>query len=72
MPVISSITRIDYNELTGDLDVSFSSGNIYRYYGIPRDVYTRFFHAPSLGEFFVAYVRDQYPYRRERKYDLAG
>ena len=62
MPLVSStaITRIEYNEFTRELLVTFTSGNTYTYYGVPRDVYERFLHASSKGQFFNDYIKDRY------------
>jgi hypothetical protein len=71
-PVISTkIKRIEFNQLTGDLDVTFVSGNVYRYYGVPDSVYQQFIRAPSIGTFFVRSIRDHYPYR-ERRLAMTG
>jgi hypothetical protein len=64
--ISTAITRIDYNQLTGDLDVTFVSGSTYRYYGVQRGIYQRFMRAPSIGAFFVRHIRDHYPYRERR------
>ena len=68
--VVSAITSLIFNEVTGDLDVTFSSGNTYRYYGVTAELYSLFAASPSRGEFFVTHIRDQFPYRRERKLAL--
>jgi hypothetical protein len=70
--ISTAIRRIDYNQLTGDLDVTFVSGNTYRYYGVPRSIYTAFVRAPSIGTFFVRHIRDQYPYRERRAVKIAS
>jgi hypothetical protein len=71
-PVISTkITRIEFNQLTGDLDVTFVSGNTFRFYGVPHDVYQGLIRAPSIGTYFVRNVRDHYPYR-ERRLAMTG
>jgi hypothetical protein len=36
------------------------SGNTYTYYGVPKDVYERFLHASSKGQFFNDYIKDRY------------
>jgi len=44
MPAVASsaILRIEYNEFTRELHVTFTSGNTYTYYGVPKDVCERF------------------------------
>jgi hypothetical protein len=62
MPAVASsaILRIEYNEFTRELNVTFMSGNTYTYYGVPKDVYERFLHASSKGQFFNDYIKDRY------------
>jgi hypothetical protein len=62
MPAVvsSAILRIEYNEFARELHVTFTSGNTYSYYGVPKDVYERFLHAPSKGQFFNDYIKDRY------------
>lgn len=71
-PVISTkIKHIEFNQLTGDLDITFVSGSVYRFYGVPDGVYRQFIRAPSIGTYFVRHIRDFYPYR-ERRLALTG
>ena len=62
MPYVSSsaITRIEYNEITRELHITFTSGKTYAYHGVPRDLYERFLRASSKGQFFNDYIKDQY------------
>ena len=46
--VASSVIRaIDYDEATRELDVTFTSGKIYRYFAVPLAVYAAFMDASS-------------------------
>ena len=62
MPHVSSsaITSIEHNEFTRELHVTFTGGRTYIYYDVPRDVYERFISASPKGQFFNAYIKDQY------------
>jgi hypothetical protein len=62
MPAVASsaILRIEYSEFTRELQVTFTSCNTYTYYGVPKDVYERFLHASSKGQFFNDYIKDRY------------
>ncbi len=62
MPLVSSsaITSIEHNEFTRELRVTFTGGRTYTYYGVPRDLYERFIGASSKGQFFNAYIKDQF------------
>jgi KTSC domain len=62
MPAVASsaILRIEYNEFARELHATFTSGNTYTYYGVPKDVYERFLRAASKGQFFNDYIKDRY------------
>lgn len=62
MPYVAStaILRVEYDELSQELVVIFTSGRLYTYYDVPRDVYQRFVNAPSKGQFFNAHIKDRY------------
>jgi hypothetical protein len=64
MPIVSSsaIQEIEFDELTHRLQITFTSGKTYTYYGVPRSVYERFLQAPSKGTFFNDYIKDQYSF----------
>ncbi len=47
----------------GELTVTFTTGRIYVYRGVPRDLFDAFAAAPSKGTFFNREIRDRYPYR---------
>jgi KTSC domain-containing protein len=42
------------------LDITFTSGKTYTYSNVPKSVYERFLRAPSKGQFFNDYIKDQY------------
>jgi hypothetical protein len=56
----TAIARIEYDDLSHLLQVTFTTGRTYTYDGVPRDVYASFVNAPSKGQFFNAYIRDRY------------
>jgi hypothetical protein len=60
----TAIQRIDYDEQTRELFVTFvPTGKTYVYFGVPQDVFDDFRNAPSRGQFFNFYIRDRYVYR---------
>ena len=65
MPRVESsmIRRIEYEEPTRELDITFTSGKTYTYVDVPKSVYQRFVRAPSKGQFFNDYIKDQYEFR---------
>ena len=68
MPKVEStaITHADYGDRARCLFVTFVTGRVYVYDGVPRDVYAALLRAPSKGEFFNGEIRDRYRATRVR------
>lgn len=63
VPVESdALSSVGYEDET--LEIEFSSGNVYRYYDVPEDVYEELMRATSHGEFFSGQIRDRFRYTR--------
>lgn len=63
IPVSSSnIASVGYE--AGTLYVSFNSGGLYAYSGVPESVYQGLMSASSHGSYLARYVKGVYPYRR--------
>lgn len=62
----SWIVSVGYDEARGILEVEFASKAIYRYRGVPPEVYGAFMGAESKGRFLNRNIRDEYPYARIR------
>ncbi len=58
---------IGYDEGTQTLETIFYSGGIYRYFGVPRDIYDGLQAAPSKGRYMWANVINRFPYERVRR-----
>jgi hypothetical protein len=66
-PIKSSvIARIDYDDDTSELDITFATNKKYRYFAVPSDIYYDFVDASSKGEFFNARIRDRYAFAEVR------
>ncbi len=61
-----AVASIGYEPQARMLEVEFTSGAVYRYDGVPADVFFRFRDAESKGRFFQAYIRPAYPYEKMR------
>jgi len=48
------------------LEIEFRSGAIYRYRGVPTDVYDGLLAAPSKGRFFQSRIRGKFIFERAR------
>ncbi|MFN3930495.1 MAG: KTSC domain-containing protein [Brevundimonas sp.] len=60
----SVIRRFSYDEPRRCLRVTFVSGEVYEYDGVPPEVNAAFREAFSKGQFFGPNIRDRYPFRR--------
>ena len=60
----STVRSIGYDRQTETLEIEFGSGRVYQYYGVPDRLHVEIMQAPSKGQFFNTYIRDQYPYSR--------
>ena len=60
----SSLTSVGYETGSRTLEVAFRKGGVYRYFGVPASVHEALMEAPSKGRFFVAQVRDCFPFAR--------
>lgn len=64
MPHVQSsvMTYVHYDEEAAELDITFVSGKIYRYAGVPLATYVDLLDAESKGEFFNENIKDVFPY----------
>ncbi|PJJ72555.1 KTSC domain-containing protein [Diaminobutyricimonas aerilata] len=61
----SSVLRaVRYDDATRSLRVRFTSGAMYEYYDVPREVYDALLDPPdgSHGRYFSTHVRDAFDY----------
>ncbi len=63
MPEVKSraLTHLDYDAGSRRLFVTFVTGRLYVYEGVPPDVYEALLRAPSKGRFFNREIKDRYP-----------
>ena len=61
----AAIQWMNYDATQHVLEVEFTSGAIYEYFGVPESVYQDFVAAPSHGRFFAYQFRDKFPYRKK-------
>jgi hypothetical protein len=53
---------VHYDEDANELDITFVSGTVYRYAGVPLATYVDLLEADSHGEFFNENIKDVFPY----------
>ena len=64
-PIESSvIATAGYDEKVRVLEIEFHSGALYRYLGVPEEIFRRLLAAESKGQFFGANIRNKF--RSER------
>lgn len=59
----SLLTLVSYST-HATLDLSFKSGAVYRYFGVPTLVFDQLLAAESKGAYFNQTIRSRFPYRR--------
>ena len=62
MPRVQSsvMTYVHYDEESAELDITFVSGKIYRYFGVPLATYVDLLDAESVGEFFNQNIKNAF------------
>lgn len=60
----TSIPMASYDPVRKILAIHFKSGHSYNYFAVPRDIWTAFKQAESVGKFYHANIRDIYESER--------
>lgn len=62
MPSISSsaMHRVEYDEVSRNLDIWFNGTGRYTYYRVPASVYAGLLAASSKGAYFNDHIRERY------------
>jgi hypothetical protein len=61
LPVKSRILRsVGYDESTKTLEIEFTSGIVYQYFGVPQKVYTDLMHSGEIGKYYSDKVRPKF------------
>lgn len=64
LTILSSALRsVGYDPVTRTLEAEFANGRVYRYAGVPIEVFLSFVLSRSKGRFFNVALRSFYPYR---------
>lgn len=63
----TAVEHIGYDDAAGELHVTFVGGGAYTYYEVPKQVYTAFRATSSKGQFFNAFIKDRYDFRRHAR-----
>jgi hypothetical protein len=66
-PVESSMLRsAGYDPERSILELEFNNGRIYRYFGVPEEMFAELLAAESKGRYFLAEIDDLFPYLQVR------
>jgi hypothetical protein len=57
----SMLDAVGYDEETQELEAVFTSGRVYRYSGVPKEVYKKLLTSDSKGSFMHSAIIDCYP-----------
>jgi len=60
----SNLYAVDYAAWNGTLTITFRSGWVYEYYGVPASVCNGLLAAASPGRFHHEHIKNNYPYKR--------
>lgn len=56
------LALVGYDHETSVLEVVFRAGGVYRYHGVPENIYHGLMTAPSHGTFFQKHIKVQYSF----------
>ena len=57
-----ALSSVGYDQSRRVLEVEFTSGRVYQYFGVPQIEVERLLEAESQGAYFSERVRDRYPF----------
>ncbi len=60
----TALRAVSYNADSQILEIEFQSGEVYRYFEVPAEVYWELIEAESRGRYFVQALRNNYPFVR--------
>lgn len=61
----SMATSVGYDALMSTLEIEFRSGEVWQYHQVPESVYFEMI-SDSIGKYFQAHIKGQYPESRVR------
>jgi hypothetical protein len=60
----STISALGYDDALSTLEVHFTSGAVYQYFDVPRQVYDDLVNSPSKGQYLNVNIKNFYRYMR--------
>ena len=53
----TNLAQVGYDKDSAILEVVFTSGGVYRYYGVPPTLWENLIHSSSMGSYFSSVIR---------------
>jgi KTSC domain len=63
----SAISSVGYDPESRTLEVEFSSGSVYDYFGVTSRLFESFLESASKGKFFAQRIRNRFPSERQEE-----
>ena len=60
----SNLSSVGYDSENQILEIEFKKSGIYQYYKVPLNVYNGLMNASSHGEYFNAYIKGVYDFKK--------
>lgn len=60
----TSLESVGYDPGAATLEIEFKNGGIYQYFSVPEHVHAELMNAPRKGPYFVANIRNVYPFAK--------
>jgi hypothetical protein len=61
----SDIASVGYDEATGTLEIEFHATGRYRYFSVPKAVYTDLLTTPSPGKYFLQNIKGKFAWEKQ-------
>lgn len=61
----SLLSSYGYDEEKKELQITFNKGGTYTYLDVPKSVYDDMTEAKSIGQYFLANIKDRYSFEKE-------
>jgi len=55
-----AIRAVGYDQMTGTMEIEFTSGHVYRYTGVTPETHQAFVEAESLGQHFHSEIKPRH------------
>ena len=62
--ISSNIAAVGYLDDSNSLEVEFTNGSVYRYSGVPDQVYRDLLKANSIGKFFNINIKNKFSFEK--------